>query len=87
MKTLIILTLLALTCSGCVQLIDERPDGSRFKVNSLCNSTGFDGLYWDPNGFMEVNKYIAIPADIELYIDPITKRIGFKSKTNELPDK
>ena len=69
---------------GCVQLIHEQPDGSRLKINSLFNSTAFDGFYYDPNGFLEVNKYIAIPADMELQFDPLTKKIVLKAKASKI---
>jgi hypothetical protein len=67
--------------SSCVQLIDERPDGSILKVNSLFNSTSFDGLYRDPNGFLEVGKYKGVPSDVELEYDPLTN--SFKAKASK----
>jgi hypothetical protein len=66
--------------SSCVQLIDRRQDGSELKINSIFSSTSFDGLYRDPDGFLEVGKYKGIPSDIEIQYNPYT---GVKLKTEK----
>jgi hypothetical protein len=77
---LVLLPALTVGFVGCVQLIDRRPDGSELKINSLFNSTSFDGLYRDPNGFLEIGKYKGIPSDIEIQYNPYT---GVRLKTTK----
>jgi hypothetical protein len=81
MKHLItILALVTVWLAGCVQLIDERPDGSKLKINSLFNTAGFDGLYREPDGFLEINTYKGIPSNLEIQYNPYT---GVKLKTTK----
>jgi len=61
----------SLLFAGCSQLIHERPDGTRLKINTLFTLTGFDGLYNDPNGFLEINKYNGVPANIKFVFNPL----------------
>ena len=57
-------------CYGCAQLVHKRPDGSYLKINTFLNRTGFDGLYNDPNGFLEIRDYDGIPANIVFKFNP-----------------
>ena len=77
--TLILLLLLA----GCTQIIDEKPDGSRLKINTFLNSTEFDKFVHDPNG-LQIDKYSGIPVDFEVYFDPLTKSLKAKTKANQI---
>ena len=61
-------------CYGCAQLVHERPDGSRLQINTLFKLTDFDGLYNDPEGFLEIRKYSGVPANIKFVFDPIFHR-------------
>ena len=79
MKSILTLTLILLL-SGCGQLIDERPDGSRLKINTFFMSTGFNGLYHDAE-FTEVNGYRGIPADMEFKYNPYTG-VELKTESN-----
>jgi len=67
---------------GCTQVILEK---DKLKINTLFMTSGIDTLYYDPNGIFEVNKYISIPSDMELYFDPLTKKIVLRTKANKLP--
>jgi hypothetical protein len=79
MKYLIALAMM-LTLCGCVQIIHERPDGTRLKINTLFKSVTSDGFYYDPNDFMQVDKYTGIPSDVELVYDPLTHTFKFIAK-------
>jgi len=57
-------------CYGCAQLVHKRPDGSRLQINTLFKLTDFDGLYNDPEGFLEIRKYSGVPANIKLKFNP-----------------
>ena len=71
--------ILLLMLAGCVQVIHERPDGTRLKVNTLFKSVFSDGFYYDPNdGFIEVDKYKGETDKIEFQYNPYT---GVKLKT------
>jgi len=59
-----------LILGGCAQLVYERPDGSHLQINTFLTLTGFDGLYNDPAGFLEIRKYSGIPANIKLKFNP-----------------
>ena len=61
-------------CYGCAQLVHKRPDGSYLKINTFLNRTGFDGLYNDPNGFLEIRDYDGVPPNIWFEFDPIFNR-------------
>ena len=75
-----IICIILLTVGGCVQVIHERPDGTKLKVNTLFKETFFEGGYYDPNGFMELSKYKGIPSDVELVYDPKTGTFKFIAK-------
>jgi hypothetical protein len=83
LTTLIYLGLFLLTiwAVGCVQIIHEKtPTGTRLKINTLFKEVTSDGLYYDPNGFMQVDDYTGIPSDIVLEYDPITNSFKFKAE-------
>lgn len=77
MKTLTLLLLIA--CSGCAQLIVDRPDGSRLKINTLFMSTGLNGLYHDTD-FTQFEGVTGITDNIEVQYNPYT---GVKIKTTK----
>jgi hypothetical protein len=86
--TLIYLTLFLVTIwlVGCGQLIVDRPDGSRLKINTLFMSTGLDGLYHDAE-FTEVRGYEGLPADLKLRYNPVTGTVEVVTDSNVLERK
>ncbi len=85
-KTILWLIVIGVTilvfCSvaGCTQVIIEK---DRLQINTFLMTTGFGSFYYDPNGISEVDKYMAIPSDVELSYDPLTKTVKFKTKANK----
>ena len=83
LKRLALLMLAALAlatawmCEGCGQLIVDRTDGSRLKINTLFMSTGLDGLYHDAE-FTEIAGYKGVSDNLEIQYNPYT---GVKLKT------
>ncbi len=76
MKPALILLLLL---AGRTQIIDEKPDGSRLKINTLFNSTEFDKFVHNPNG-LQIDKYRGIPVDF----DPLTRSLKAKTKASKI---
>ncbi len=74
-NTLALLALLALLAPvllwGCVQIIHERPDGTKLKVNTLFKSVEFDRIAYEPNS-VTIENYEGIPSDVKLKYNPIT---------------
>jgi len=86
--TKIIYTILALSVvcclAGCGQLIVDRPDGSRLKVNTLFMSTGLGGLYHDED-FTEIKDWQGKTDNIEFKYNPYTGvRIKTESNLKEM---
>jgi hypothetical protein len=83
MKQLTLALAVMLTLCGCVQIIHERPDGTKLKINTLFKSVTSDGFYYDPNDFMQVDKYTGVPSDIVLEYDPLTNSFKFKAEKGQ----
>ena len=79
LTTLIYVALFLLT--GCVQVIHEKPDGTKLKINTLFKSVVSDGFYYDDE-FMQVDKYKGISDNLEIQYNPYTgvKLITTKGK-------
>ena len=75
------LTLLLLCLAGCVQFIDERPDGSKLKINSLFMSAELKGLYRDAE-FTEMRGYEGVPADLKLRYNAVTGTVEVIADSN-----
>ena len=68
---LLLLLTLTILVAGCGQLIVDRPDGSRLKINTLFMSTGLDGLYHDAE-FTEMRGWEGKAHDMKFKYNPYT---------------
>ena len=78
----IILIVLLLLLTGCMQIINEqRGEYKRLQINSFLMTSGFDAFAYDPNGVFGVGNYKGIPSDVKAKYNLMTHQVEVEAES------